>query len=52
MTNEAVLLSREVISIFIREAVLRCIREAEKEDTSSVTIEHLEKILPQLLLDF
>ncbi|XP_052071605.1 centromere protein X-like [Mytilus californianus] len=52
MTNEAIHLSRELIGLFITEAIMRSCKEAEKDSTTTVSIEHLEKILPQLLLDF
>jgi hypothetical protein len=38
--------------IFVLEALTRSAEQAKKEDSSEVTLEHLEKILPQFLLDF
>ncbi|XP_042658625.1 centromere protein X isoform X2 [Tyto alba] len=34
------------------EAAARAARQAQAEDLQKVDIEHLEKVLPQLLLDF
>ncbi|XP_051244967.1 centromere protein X isoform X2 [Dicentrarchus labrax] len=35
-----------------RQAAVRSQKQAESEDCDQVDIEHFEKILPQLLLDF
>ena len=34
------------------EVMTRSAEQAKKEDSNEVTLEHLEKILPQFLLDF
>ncbi|XP_009322825.1 PREDICTED: centromere protein X, partial [Pygoscelis adeliae] len=34
------------------EAAARAARQAQAEDLEKVDIEHVEKVLPQLLLDF
>ncbi|CAI5765891.1 X [Podarcis lilfordi] len=35
-----------------REAAARAARQAQTEDLTRVDVEHVEKVLPQLLLDF
>ncbi|KAM8824774.1 centromere protein X [Synchiropus picturatus] len=50
--GEAVLLTAEMLKIFVQEAAVRSLKQAEAEDCDEVNIEHFEKILPQLLLDF
>uniref|UniRef100_A0A3Q2QHK2 Centromere protein X n=1 Tax=Fundulus heteroclitus TaxID=8078 RepID=A0A3Q2QHK2_FUNHE len=52
VSGDATLLMREMLKIFVKEAALRSLRQAEAEDCNQVEIEHFEKILPQLLLDF
>ncbi|XP_034047065.1 centromere protein X [Thalassophryne amazonica] len=52
ISGDAVLLMREMLNIFVREAAMRSLKQAEAEDCDRVDIEHFEKILPQLLLDF
>ena len=42
----------EYMRIFVLEAITRAAEQAKKEDCHEVTLEHLEKILPQFLLDF
>ncbi|XP_077414577.1 centromere protein X isoform X2 [Vanacampus margaritifer] len=49
---EAKLLMVEMLKIFVQEAAVRSQKQAECEDCDRVDIEHFEKILPQLLLDF
>uniref|UniRef100_A0A3Q2CUP5 Centromere protein X n=1 Tax=Cyprinodon variegatus TaxID=28743 RepID=A0A3Q2CUP5_CYPVA len=47
--------SNKSICIFFslsQEAALRSLKQAESEDCNQVELEHFEKILPQLLLDF
>uniref|UniRef100_A0A803TSZ9 Centromere protein X n=1 Tax=Anolis carolinensis TaxID=28377 RepID=A0A803TSZ9_ANOCA len=36
----------------VTEAAARGARQAETEDLTKVEVEHVEKVLPQLLLDF
>uniref|UniRef100_A0A3B5LP66 Centromere protein X n=1 Tax=Xiphophorus couchianus TaxID=32473 RepID=A0A3B5LP66_9TELE len=50
--SDATLLMREMLKVFVQEAALRSLKQAEAEDCNQVEIEHFEKILPQLLLDF
>uniref|UniRef100_A0A8C6C2W1 Centromere protein X n=2 Tax=Odontoceti TaxID=9722 RepID=A0A8C6C2W1_MONMO len=35
-----------------KEAAIRSVRQAQAEDLAQVDVEQLEKVLPQLLLDF
>ncbi|KAJ0104664.1 hypothetical protein Patl1_18191 [Pistacia atlantica] len=48
----AVKLSCELLRVFVTEAVQRAAAIAEAEGVSKVEATHLERILPQLLLDF
>ncbi|CAN9505682.1 unnamed protein product [Ophioblennius macclurei] len=50
--GEAALLMAEMMKVFVQEAAVRSLKQAESEDCDQVDIEHFEKILPQLLLDF
>ncbi|KAF3700141.1 Centromere protein X [Channa argus] len=50
--SDAALLMAEMLKIFVQEAAVRSQKQAESEDCDQVDIEHFEKILPQLLLDF
>ncbi|KAL4658174.1 centromere protein X isoform X2 [Arapaima gigas] len=52
VTGDAVVLMAEMLKIFVEEAARRCQKQAEVENCDVVDIEHFEKILPQLLLDF
>ncbi|XP_069558821.1 centromere protein X [Brachyistius frenatus] len=52
LSGDAALLMAEMLKIFVQEAVVRSQKQAESEDCDQVDIEHFEKILPQLLLDF
>ncbi|XP_042904897.1 centromere protein X [Parasteatoda tepidariorum] len=56
--NDAVKLTTEVLGVFIAEAAARSAVQAQSESSDDkgiipvVTNQHLEKVLPQLLLDF
>ncbi|XP_075998793.1 centromere protein X [Genypterus blacodes] len=50
--GDAALLMAEMLKVFVEEAAVRSLKQAESEDCDQVDIEHFEKILPQLLLDF
>uniref|UniRef100_A0A2N9FIG0 Centromere protein X n=1 Tax=Fagus sylvatica TaxID=28930 RepID=A0A2N9FIG0_FAGSY len=50
--GKAIKLSCELFRIFITEAVQRAATIAEAEGASKIEATHLERILPQLLLDF
>ncbi|XP_020790959.1 centromere protein X [Boleophthalmus pectinirostris] len=52
LSGDAVVLMAEMLKIFVQEAAVRSQKQAEAEDCNQVDIEHFEKILPQLLLDF
>ena len=52
ITDEALIASNAVMNSFLREVVDRAAAAAEEDGDSSVTGVHLERILPQLLLDF
>ena len=41
----------EIMTIFSREALMRAADQAKNEGETRVTIEHFEKIVPQLILD-
>ncbi|XP_044184132.1 LOW QUALITY PROTEIN: centromere protein X-like [Acropora millepora] len=48
----ALKLMAELLKIFIAEGAARAAEQAKVESSPTVGTEHLEKILPQLLLDF
>ncbi|XP_061567510.1 centromere protein X [Cololabis saira] len=52
LSGDAVLLMAEMLKVFVQEAAVRSMKQAGLEDCDQVEIEHFEKILPQLLLDF
>ncbi|XP_050776043.1 centromere protein X [Gopherus flavomarginatus] len=52
VSSDALLLMAEMLNVFVREAAARSTRQAQAEDLDRVDIEHVEKVLPQLLLDF
>lgn len=52
LSNDMVKLFTELIYVFIQQALTRTIQQASSEGTVQVDIQHLEKILMQLLLDF
>ncbi|XP_053391610.1 centromere protein X-like isoform X1 [Mercenaria mercenaria] len=51
MTAESLALVTEVATVFVAEAVGRTVRQAKKDGDNELSLEHFEKILPQLLLD-
>ncbi|KAM9346141.1 centromere protein X [Symphorus nematophorus] len=52
LSGDAVLLMSEMLKVFVQEAAVRSQKQAESENCDQVDVEHFEKILPQLLLDF
>ncbi|XP_075436109.1 centromere protein X [Ascaphus truei] len=52
VSADALLLLAEMLKVFVREAAARASQQAQAEEMPSVDIEHVEKVLPQLLLDF
>ncbi|XP_038632309.1 centromere protein X isoform X1 [Scyliorhinus canicula] len=56
VSSDAVTIMCEMLKIFVivfhSEAAARTARQASNEDSTTGDIEHFEKVLPQLLLDF
>ncbi|KAM9296642.1 centromere protein X [Gastrophryne carolinensis] len=52
VSADALLLIGELLRVFVHETAARAARQAKSEDLTVVDIEHVEKVLPQLLLDF
>ncbi|XP_028674673.1 centromere protein X [Erpetoichthys calabaricus] len=52
VSNDALILISELLKLFIMEAAARSAKQAKTEENELVSIDHFEKILPQLLLDF
>ncbi|KAM5309112.1 centromere protein X isoform 1-T1 [Glossophaga mutica] len=52
VSGGALLLTAELLKVFVMEAAVRSIRQAQAEDLACVGVDQLEKVLPQLLLDF
>ncbi|KAG8178415.1 hypothetical protein JTE90_000930 [Oedothorax gibbosus] len=58
ISNDAVKLTSEVLKVFITECAARSAIQAKSEASEEIPLppevdnQHLEKILPQLLLDF
>ena len=52
LSPEALKVFTKFVELFIREGISRSMIQAQNEDVNTVEVEHLEKILPQLLLDF
>ncbi|XP_064623293.1 centromere protein X-like [Lineus longissimus] len=52
VSTDAAIMASEVTRIFVAEAILRSSKRAQNESSNIINIDHFEKILPQLLLDF
>lgn len=52
LSPEALKVFTKFVEVFTREGIGRSMIQAQNEDVNTVEVEHLEKILPQLLLDF
>ena len=52
LSPEALKVFTKCVEVFTREGIGRSMIQAQNEDVNTVEVEHLEKILPQLLLDF
>ncbi|VFV31383.1 centromere protein x [Lynx pardinus] len=52
VSGDALRLMAELLKIFVVEAAIRSVRQAQAEDLALVDVDQLEKVLPQLLLDF
>lgn len=50
--KDALALSSDLLTLFVVEAVNRAAQVAKTEDSGTIEFSHIEKILPQLLLDF
>jgi len=51
-STESLALTTEMLRIYTLEIVHRSLHQAKSEGCSTVQPEHIEKVLPQLLLDF
>ena len=40
------------MNVLLQEIISRAAQEAELSNDAEITVEHLEKVLPQMLLDF
>uniref|UniRef100_A0A8D3E771 Centromere protein X n=1 Tax=Scophthalmus maximus TaxID=52904 RepID=A0A8D3E771_SCOMX len=49
LSGDAALLMAEMLKVFVQEAAVRSLKQAESEDSDQVDIEHFEKVLPQLV---
>ena len=52
LSPEALKVFTKFVEVFTREGIGRSMIQAQNVDVNTVEVEHLEKILPQLLLDF
>ncbi|KAM8785308.1 centromere protein X isoform 1-T1 [Rhynchonycteris naso] len=52
VSGDALLLMAELLKIFVLEAAIRSVQQSQAEDLACVDVDQLEKVLPQLLLDF
>ncbi|XP_048410875.1 centromere protein X isoform X2 [Stegostoma tigrinum] len=52
VSGDAVIIMSEMLKIFVIEAAARTARQASNEDARTADLDHFEKVLPQLLLDF
>ncbi|XP_051015190.1 centromere protein X isoform X1 [Acomys russatus] len=52
VSGDALQLMVEFLRVFVVEAAVRGVRQAQAEDLDDVGVDQLEKVLPQLLLDF
>ncbi|ORX49089.1 centromere protein X-like protein [Hesseltinella vesiculosa] len=50
--NAALQTASEYMRLFTKEAVARAAEQASSENKTTITVSHLEKVLPQLMLDF
>jgi len=51
-SNDALNMTTEMLRIYVLEAASRATAQAKSEGCDTVELEHLEKVLPQFLLDF
>ncbi|XP_050688101.1 centromere protein X-like [Eriocheir sinensis] len=52
INSDAMVLIAEVLKLLVMEGAMRTAHQAKQEGSDTVTLEHLEKILSQLILDF
>ena len=52
LSSEANKLITKLVDLFVRETIQRTLKQCEVETRDELNVDHLEKILPQLLLDF
>ena len=52
LSNEAARLTSKLFELFIKEAIGRSMMQCEIEMLDELDVDQLEKVLPQLLLDF
>ncbi|XP_052613114.1 centromere protein X isoform X1 [Peromyscus californicus insignis] len=52
VSGDALQLMAELLRIFVIEAAVRGVWQAQAENLDVVNVDQLEKVLPQLLLDF
>eukprot|EP00794_Sanderia_malayensis_P009882 gene9881-10892_t len=52
ISDEGLKMMAEFLRLFVEEGISRSEIQANSEGVTKVDVEHLEKILPQLLLDF
>jgi len=51
-SNDALNMTTEMLRVYVLEAASRASAQAKSEGCEVVELEHLEKVLPQFLLDF
>ena len=51
-SQDAIKLLGEYLYVFVAEAVLRAEKQADLNGTKTIDASHIQRILPQLLLDF
>ena len=49
---DSLLLTTEMLRVYVLEAAHRAAHQAKSEGADTVQLEHLEKVLPQFLMDF
>ncbi|PSN33705.1 hypothetical protein C0J52_26702 [Blattella germanica] len=52
LSDDTLLLVMQVLHTLTVEATLRAGKQARLEESTRIQLEHVEKILPQLMLDF
>jgi histone H3/H4 len=52
LSSDMIKLFTELVFLFIHQALTRTIQQASSDGSVQVSVEHVEKILLQLLLDF